>query len=288
MTTKGTERVHPVSTTSHCTCAHATSDSRTPITNPPSSVSGNERKPPTNAAANAGTTSSVRLITFRPVMLTIRIAASVPSIDPSAQLTVATRSGEIPCAAAGALVLGDRRRRKTEARESVHDGEQCREDHADAEQDQTVAPDRHVVPEGHRVGRQELGHDASRGAPAALANSEEHGEDAEGGDQTGDVGRVAQGAHDREVRERTQCGRQTEREQPRDDGPPSVGAGVVERKGADHPHRALGEVEDTRAPVHEHDAQRREPVDRAGAEAENRELQELVHDSIMLAVAVSS
>ncbi len=50
------------------------------------------------AAASAGTTSNVRLATSRPDRLTMRIAASAARTPPSAQLAVATRSGEIPCA----------------------------------------------------------------------------------------------------------------------------------------------------------------------------------------------
>ena len=69
------------------------------MSSPPSSVSGNERNPPTSAAASAGTISSVSPITDSPAMFTTRTAASTASIEPSAQFTVATRSGEMPWAA---------------------------------------------------------------------------------------------------------------------------------------------------------------------------------------------
>jgi hypothetical protein len=71
-----------------------------PITTPPSRVSGNERKPPTMAAASAGMISRVSTVGFRLVMGTMRTPATPARAPPSAQLTPATKSGETPALAA--------------------------------------------------------------------------------------------------------------------------------------------------------------------------------------------
>ena len=74
------------------------------MSRPPNSVSQNDLKLPTNAAASAGTMSRVSVTTWRPLKFTTRIVARTPSMVPTAQLIVAMRSGEMPCAAVANLL----------------------------------------------------------------------------------------------------------------------------------------------------------------------------------------
>ena len=98
MTRNGTARPHPCSAAGSETlvCRNATSLSSTPMSRPPASVSQNDRNDPTSAAAIPGTTSRARLVTLSPETLTIKIAATTASPDPSPQFAAATKSGEMP------------------------------------------------------------------------------------------------------------------------------------------------------------------------------------------------
>ncbi len=67
---------------------------------PPTSVSPNEENPPSRAQARAAMTMRVSESTCRPVIGTTRMPATAASAPPSAQLTVASRSGDQPSDAA--------------------------------------------------------------------------------------------------------------------------------------------------------------------------------------------
>ena len=69
------------------------------MSSPPTIVMANDRNEPRRAAASAGTIRSVSPVTVSPAMLTMRTAPTTASMQPSIQLAVATRSGEMPCAA---------------------------------------------------------------------------------------------------------------------------------------------------------------------------------------------
>ena len=69
------------------------------MSRPPAMVIVKDRKPPSSAAASAGTINSVRPVTVRPAMFTISTAPTTARMLPSDQFTVAMRSGEMPCAA---------------------------------------------------------------------------------------------------------------------------------------------------------------------------------------------
>ena len=71
--------------------------SPTPMIKPPSSVSGNERKPPRSAAPSPATvTTMVKVVAERPVSGAARTAASPPSMPPIVQVRAASRSGDQP------------------------------------------------------------------------------------------------------------------------------------------------------------------------------------------------
>ena len=64
---------------------------------PPSSVNGNEWKPPSNAAPRPATvTTTVNVMADRPVSGAASTAASPPSMPPIVQVSAARRSGDHP------------------------------------------------------------------------------------------------------------------------------------------------------------------------------------------------
>jgi hypothetical protein len=74
------------------------SDSRMPTSRPPRNVMGKEEKPPTRAAARAGTTTKDPTEGLRPVNGPIRIPASPASAPPMVQLMAMILEGDHPSA----------------------------------------------------------------------------------------------------------------------------------------------------------------------------------------------
>jgi hypothetical protein len=83
-----------------------TSDSAIPSATPPASVSGNDVKPPISAAASAGITSSVSVVTCSCVIGAMSRPASPARAAPRNHVSEEIRSGDHPSAAA-ALVFSD-------------------------------------------------------------------------------------------------------------------------------------------------------------------------------------
>ena len=75
------------------------SDCSMPMTIPPASVSGNERRPPISAAASTVTVSSVALSTDTPMIGASRTPANPASAPPTPQLTAPTQPIRQPSAA---------------------------------------------------------------------------------------------------------------------------------------------------------------------------------------------
>ena len=103
MMMKGTAFDHPGCLNrsgSHLAFVSVSSASMTPMSTPPSRVSGNDVNPPTSAAASAGMSSNSTWLTDSPMIGTTRMPATPASAAPAAQLTVAIRSGERPSEAA--------------------------------------------------------------------------------------------------------------------------------------------------------------------------------------------
>ena len=75
------------------------SDCSIPMTMPPASVSGNERKPPINAAASTATVSTVPLPIATPMIGASSTPANPASAPPTPQLTAPTQPIRHPSAA---------------------------------------------------------------------------------------------------------------------------------------------------------------------------------------------
>ena len=194
------------------------------------------------------------------------------------------------------LVLRHRGGGKPEAGESVDQPEHRGEPDRDREHDRGAARQRHVAPEIDDVTRIERGQQDRRGSPLEQvtdlgAGRGERGQDreyAQGGHQSRQRRRLAERPHDQHVGEEPEeRGGEYASRQRGPETPPLFGKdparlhrvvveGVVD-EGAHHPHRPLGEVDDAGSPIDEDDALRRQRVQRAEAETQERELQELVH-----------
>jgi hypothetical protein len=162
-----------------------------------------------------------------------------------------------------------------------------RRDQCDQHGDQLVVPDVDVE-HGERLGGQEVGElDVGARIAPAVAPEGEHTRDAEGqADHPHDLVLGADlGEHAREQLEQ-QAHERTEHEQtqqrgdlPRHALPHVQPVEDVRRHRRD---RAIGEVEDTRGLVREHEPGAREAIDRTGGEADHDEREKFLHGSVSL------
>ena len=253
-----------------------------PSTSAPTKVSGRLRNRPNMAAAKALITSSVRSVVLSdpPLNGVMRIPASADSETPSIQLTSDVRSGRPPVScnsgrssttarmATPVRVRYSRRRRPT----------------ASATATATTVTSCHssTTPNsGHLVAGAEEGLDGvglvRLPDPVGQADDREKHRDRHHQlhdlrrvDDAGDHHLVEPGAQQR--RHHEEHGGQRQRSRPRPVGHQRpVSPGVVPQVpvdiGAEHPERAVGEVEDARRGVGDHQPARGDREDRAGHEA---------------------
>ena len=169
-------------------------------------------------------------------------------------------------------VLGDRRGRQPEQGAGVHEPQHGGAGQGDADEQQSVEPDGQVAPERddprreHRPGL----HDAD--SPSQDHERLAGAEQAERGDELGELGGVAQ-RRQHGVREQAEEHPDHETEGQRPPGGIAVVAEVVAEEGGDAAKRAGAEVQDAGGPVDEDDPEGDERGERAGRHPEQHEPQ---------------
>jgi len=170
-----------------------------------------------------------------------------------------------------ALLLRHRGRGQPEAGPPVDRHQHEAGGGGDARQQEPVAADDEVAAQLDGVDRQQLGHDPGAVAPALEPERETEGQQAERGDEPGQRRGIAQRPHHEEVGARADRAPHPQREDEGERGRHPAVAPQVEPERADHAERALGEVDDPRAPVDDDDALAGQRVDGARPQAEQGE-----------------
>jgi hypothetical protein len=177
----------------------------------------------------------------------------------------------------GHLVRGRRARGQAEEREALHEAEDHGDRHGDAEQDEAVRLHTDAEHLASVLG-QELGDGRDRVAVVQRRRGLDDDEHAQRRDDPHDRGGGSQRPHDRVLDDDAEHRADRDGREQSDDDARAVLAQLREDDRADQGQRSLGEVDDARPLVGEHDALGKQRVDRRDPEAKDRELQDLVHD----------